>query len=152
MEYPRYWKELADCLQNGISYVVLDRETAPRDRNWGVTISWSHPEIEKLLPEDLWKRIKECQPDPGLDSKEAKCESVLLRDGKTGETMVEPPFPGIRRLNIQKTKNMWHKNVNVKVKPLSYFILGPQSRPPEYRGDFTNFRFPFQQLVWQAVV
>jgi hypothetical protein len=62
-----------------------------------------------------------------LDSKEAKCESVLLRDGKTGETMVEPPFPGIRRLNIQKTKNMWHKNVNIKVKPLPYLIYAVSS-------------------------
>ena len=87
----------------------------PRDRNWGVTISWSHPDIEKLLPEDVFKRIRDCQPDPTLDSKERKCESVLLRDGKTGETMVEPPFPGIRRLNIQKTKNMWVKDVNIKV-------------------------------------
>jgi hypothetical protein len=104
-------------LKNGISYVILDRETAPRDRNWGVTISWSHPDIEKLLPEDVWKRIKECQPDPSLDSKEAGCENVLLRDGKTGKTMVEPPFPGIRRLNIQKTKKMWNKNVNIKVCP-----------------------------------
>jgi hypothetical protein len=114
---------LADCyLKNGISYVVLDRETAPRDRNWGVTISWSHPDIEKLLPKDIWDRIKECQPDPSLDSKEANCENVLLRDGKTGETMLQPPFPGIRRLNIQKTKNLWHKNVNIKVCPPFHFL------------------------------
>lgn len=102
--------------------MVLDRETAPRDRNWGVTISWSHPDIEKLLPEEVWKRIKECQPDPNLDSKEAGCESVLVRDGKTGEKMIEVHFPGIRRLNIQKTKSMWHNNLNIKVWPCSYFL------------------------------
>lgn len=122
--------ELSDRFaQNGISYVVLDRETHPRDRNWGVTISWSHPDIEKLLPEDVFKRLRDCQPDPSLDSKERKCESVLLRDGKTGETMVEPHFPGIRRLNIQKTKNMWAKNVNIKVHQLSNCLF-PSPRLP----------------------
>jgi hypothetical protein len=93
----------------------VDREKALRDRNWGVTITWSHSSLAALLPEDLFKRLSECQPDPTLDSKEANCENVMLRDGKTGEPMLQPPFPGIRRMNLQKTKNMWAKGLNVKV-------------------------------------
>jgi len=102
-------------MQHGISYVIFDRETAPRDRNWGVTISWSHPSLAKLLPEHLYEDLSSCQPDPTLDTKKAGRESVIIRDGSTGGTIFEPQFPGIRRLNIRKTKNMWSKNINMKV-------------------------------------
>jgi hypothetical protein len=98
--------------------VVVDKEASPRDRNWGVTIAWSHPQLAKLLSEELYARLPECQPDPSLDTKVAGFESVIIRDGKTGETIVEPPFPGVRRLNIQKTRKIWAEGMNVKVRPL----------------------------------
>ncbi|KIW12086.1 hypothetical protein PV08_09360 [Exophiala spinifera] len=100
--------------KNGIDYVVVDKESEPRDRNWGVTIAWSHPFLQELLPPELFDRLAECQPDTKLNSKEAGCESVIIRDGATGETIVEPPFPAVRRLNIQKTRTLWSKDVNVK--------------------------------------
>ncbi|KAK4939729.1 hypothetical protein LTR10_020013 [Elasticomyces elasticus] len=100
--------------KNGIDYVVFDKESSPRDRNWGVTIAWSHPFLEQLLPAELFDRLSECQPDPELDSKQAKCEGVMVRDGATGDMIVSPQFPGIRRLNIQKTRNNWSKDINVK--------------------------------------
>ncbi|ORY61036.1 monooxygenase [Pseudomassariella vexata] len=100
--------------KNDIDCVVVDKESTPRDRNWGVTIAWSHPFLQKLLPENLWNRLHECQPDPALDSREAGCESVIIRDGQSGQTMVEPPFPGVRRLNIQKTRRSWGECVHVK--------------------------------------
>ncbi|EXJ91877.1 hypothetical protein A1O3_00427 [Capronia epimyces CBS 606.96] len=99
---------------NGIDYVVVDKESAPRDRNWGVTIAWSHPLLAQLLPKELFSRLPECQPDPNLDSKAARFESVIIRDGQSGATLVQPPFPGVRRLNIQKTRTLWSKDVNVK--------------------------------------
>ncbi|OAP61574.1 hypothetical protein AYL99_03777 [Fonsecaea erecta] len=100
--------------KNGIDYVVVDKESEPRDRNWGVTIAWSHPLLAQLLPAELYDRLPECQPDPGLDTKAAGFESVIVRDGQTGATIVQPPFPGVRRLNIQKTRTIWSKGVNVK--------------------------------------
>lgn len=108
-------RSLSDTAQHGIDYVVFDKESSPRDRNWGVTIAWSHPFLAQLLPEDLFNRLSECQPDPALDSKKAGCEGVLIRDGATGETIAQPPFPGVRRLNIQKTRTLWSKDINVKV-------------------------------------
>ncbi|KAH0841951.1 monooxygenase [Fonsecaea pedrosoi] len=80
--------------KNGIDYVVVDKESEPRDRNWGVTIAWSHPLLAQLLPDELYNRLSECQPDPGLDTKAAGFESVIIRDGQTGATIVQPPFPG----------------------------------------------------------
>ncbi|KIX92475.1 uncharacterized protein Z520_11795 [Fonsecaea multimorphosa CBS 102226] len=100
--------------KNGIDYVVVDKESEPRDRNWGVTIAWSLPLLAQLLPEALYDRLPECQPDPGLDTKAAGFESVIIRDGQTGATIVQPPFPGVRRLNIQKTRTIWSTGVNVK--------------------------------------
>ncbi|KAL2394135.1 FAD-dependent monooxygenase phnB [Exophiala dermatitidis] len=114
--------------KNGIEYVVVDKETSPRDRNWGVTIAWSHPFLAQLLPEELFSRLTECQPDPHLDSKEAGFESVIIRDGQTGATMVQPPFPGVRRLNLQKTRKLWSQNVNVKFgKSISEIEITDQS-------------------------
>ena len=101
----------------------MDNESEPRARNWGVTIAWSHPLLAQLLPEDLYARLPECQPDPDLDTKAAGFESVIIRDGQTGITLVEPPFPGVRRLNIQKTRAVWSKGLNVKVS-----LLEPTNR------------------------
>jgi 2-polyprenyl-6-methoxyphenol hydroxylase-like FAD-dependent oxidoreductase len=39
---------------------------------------------------------------------------VLIRDGSTGEKMVEPHFPGVRRVNIRKTKEVWREGLDIK--------------------------------------
>jgi len=70
--------------------------------------------LAQLLPEDLFSRLSECQPDPKLDLKGSALESIIVRDGQTGATIVQPPFPGIRRLNIQKTRTIWSEGVDVK--------------------------------------
>jgi hypothetical protein len=68
----------------------------------------------QLLPEDMSRRLSECQPDPSLNSTEAGYESVLIRCGKTGKTLTQPEFPNVRRLNIQKTRTIWAQGLNVK--------------------------------------
>jgi 2-polyprenyl-6-methoxyphenol hydroxylase-like FAD-dependent oxidoreductase len=79
-----------------------------------VTISWSHPDLAALLPPELYQRLKDVQPDPTLDSKEAGCESVMVRDGATGEPMVVPHFPGIRRVNLQKWRKVMGEGIEIK--------------------------------------
>jgi NAD(P)-binding Rossmann-like domain len=101
--------------KNDISYSIFEKEATARDRNWGVTISWAVPFLEKCLPPELFDRLAECYPDPGLDCAVQGCESVLIRDGATGEKLVEPPFPGIRRLQIKKTRRVWGEGIDVKV-------------------------------------
>ena len=103
-----------DNRQNSISFVILDKDSSPRYRPWGVTISWSHPDLAALLPPELFARLKDVQPDPTLDSKERGCEGVMLRDGATGEPMVEPYFPGIRRVNLQKWRKVMGEGIDVK--------------------------------------
>jgi 2-polyprenyl-6-methoxyphenol hydroxylase-like FAD-dependent oxidoreductase len=100
--------------KNGIAFSVFEKEPSPRERNWGVTISWAAPYLEKCLSPELFARLKECQPDPGLDAKARNQESVLIRNGKTGKTLVEPTFPGIRRLSIKKTRDNLGKGIDVQ--------------------------------------
>ncbi|KAF2433160.1 monooxygenase [Tothia fuscella] len=99
---------------NNISHVIVDRESGPRDRNWGVTISWAHPLMKKLLPDDLYANLQSCQPDISMDTKAAGKECILIRDGASGETKIEAHFPGVRRMQIQKTKKAWAVGLNIK--------------------------------------
>lgn len=100
--------------KNNISFAVFEKEITPRDRNWGVTISWAIPFLEKCLPPELFARLQECQPDPGLNNKAEGKETVLIRDGATGKTLVEPSFPGTRRLQIKKTRRIWGEGMDVR--------------------------------------
>ena len=100
--------------RNNIEFAIFEKEATPRDRQWGVTISWAIPFLEKCLPPELLRRLQECQPDPGLDCKASGRESILVRDGATGETLVESPFPGIRRLQLKKTRKIWGEGIDVK--------------------------------------
>lgn len=70
--------------------------------------------IKEILPDSLFARLKECQTDLTLDSKEAGFESVLVRDGATGEPMVNPHFPGVRRINVRKVRQVWGDGLDIK--------------------------------------
>jgi 2-polyprenyl-6-methoxyphenol hydroxylase-like FAD-dependent oxidoreductase len=93
--------------RHDIPFVVCEKESTPRDRNWGVTISWAVPFLAKCLPPDLFARLQECQPDIRLNNAAEGKESVLIRDGATGHPLIEPSFPGTRRLQIKRTRRIW---------------------------------------------
>lgn len=104
----------ADTLKNGISFTIVDREIEPRGRNWGVTLSWAHAQLERLLPEDLYRDLQLCQPDRSLDVKTSNKQCALIRDGATGETIKAAPYPGVRRLQIRRTKQNWAKGLDIQ--------------------------------------
>ena len=62
----------------------------------------------------MYANIKACQPDESLDTAGEDKETVLIRDGASGETKVEVRMPGIRRMQIKKTKREWAKGINIK--------------------------------------
>jgi 2-polyprenyl-6-methoxyphenol hydroxylase-like FAD-dependent oxidoreductase len=92
----------------------VDRETTPRDRSWAITISWGHAQLERLLPFELFASLQSCQPDQSLDVKTSKNQCALVRDGATGEVLCASPYPGVRRLQIQKTKRNWARDLDVQ--------------------------------------
>jgi 2-polyprenyl-6-methoxyphenol hydroxylase-like FAD-dependent oxidoreductase len=70
--------------------------------------------MKRLLPDELYNNLQSCQPDTSLDTKAAGKECILVRDGASGETLKEAFFPGVRRMQIQKTKKAWAKGINIK--------------------------------------
>ncbi|PWY75043.1 FAD/NAD(P)-binding domain-containing protein [Aspergillus heteromorphus CBS 117.55] len=99
--------------QHGISYIVVDRETGPRNRNWGVTINWAHTLLDEILPPRLRAELASCQPDESLDIDAVGIDYALIRNGATGEPIATPRSPGMRRLNIQKTKRNWGEGLDI---------------------------------------
>jgi hypothetical protein len=59
-------------------------------------------------------KFKTCQPDESFDSKAAGKEFLLIRNGVTRETTSELRHPGLRRMNIQKTKRLWAQGLSIK--------------------------------------
>ncbi|KAK1750075.1 monooxygenase [Echria macrotheca] len=111
--------------KHNISYVLFDRETTPRDRNWGITLSWALPLLESLLPAELVSQLHLCQPDTSLSVAAASEQGVLVRDGLTGAVKIRMKYPsGVRRMQIQKTKRVLSAGLNVhygkKLESLSY--------------------------------
>jgi 2-polyprenyl-6-methoxyphenol hydroxylase-like FAD-dependent oxidoreductase len=101
--------------QHNISYSLVDRETTPRDRNWGITLSWALPLLEGLLPPELVPQLQACQPDVSLSVASAGEQGVLIRDGATGATKIRVRYPGgIRRMQIQKTKRVLAAGLRLK--------------------------------------
>ncbi|KAK0649150.1 hypothetical protein B0T16DRAFT_409522 [Cercophora newfieldiana] len=101
--------------KHNISYQLIDRETTPRDRNWGITLSWALPLLNGLLPPDLASRLQDCQPDTSLSVASAGEQGVLIRDGLTGDTKIRVLYPdGVRRMQIQKTKRVLSQGLNIK--------------------------------------
>ncbi|KPI37992.1 uncharacterized protein AB675_3133 [Cyphellophora attinorum] len=93
--------------RHDIPFTICEKESTPRDRNWGVTISWAVPFLAKCLPPELFARLQECQPDIRLNNAAEGKESLLIRDGATGQPLIEPSFPGTRRLQIKRTRRIW---------------------------------------------
>ncbi|KAF2399756.1 FAD/NAD(P)-binding domain-containing protein [Trichodelitschia bisporula] len=100
--------------KNNIPHLILDRESTPRGRNWGITLSWALPLFTDILPERLASNLRQCQPDLSLPSAVAGKKGVLIRDGSTGKTLAEAHFPVIRRMQIQKTKRALAEGLDVK--------------------------------------
>lgn len=109
-----------------IAFVIVDRETTPRDRNWCITMSWALPLLQKLLPASVFDSINLCQPDPTTDPAKAGEYGIIVRDGSTGKVKIRHQFPGIRRINHKKTKHHLSKDLPVQYgKRLVDVVVGP---------------------------
>ncbi|KAM7213943.1 hypothetical protein V8F06_010642 [Rhypophila decipiens] len=75
--------------KHNIAYTLVERETTPRDRNWGITLSWALPLLESLLPPSLANRA---------------CSSEMVSLGRS--SCVRFILEGFRRMQIQKTKRV----------------------------------------------
>lgn len=109
-----------------IAFVIVDRETTPRDRNWCITMSWALPLLQNLVPASIFESINLCQPDPATDPSEAGKYGIAIRDGSTGKVKIRHQFPGIQRINHRKTKHHLSQGPSVQYgKRLVDITVGP---------------------------
>jgi 2-polyprenyl-6-methoxyphenol hydroxylase-like FAD-dependent oxidoreductase len=79
-----------------------------------MTIHWSKPLLEKLLPTDLWERLHEAQADPSFDARDAAEYSIPFYDLKTGKHLKSAPVPHAIRVSRRKMRAFCAQGIDVQ--------------------------------------
>ena len=82
-----------------------------------MSIHWSRPFLETLLPEDLLERLPEAQVAPSLSFGSARAEgyTVPFYNGKTGDHIVELPMKNNVRVSRRRFRNLCSEGIDIKV-------------------------------------
>jgi hypothetical protein len=80
-----------------------------------MSIHWSRPLLETLLPADLLTRVREAQVDPSFDSAQTGGYSVPFYNGKTGEHIMDIPMPNAVRVSRRKMRALCSQGIDIKV-------------------------------------
>jgi 2-polyprenyl-6-methoxyphenol hydroxylase-like FAD-dependent oxidoreductase len=103
--------------QAGIAYSLFESESSasrPRTREWGMSIHWSRPLLEQLLPEELLARLREAAVDPSFDSSAEGGYTVPFYNGKTGEHIISMPMKNAIRVSRRKMRNLCSEGLDIK--------------------------------------
>jgi hypothetical protein len=79
-----------------------------------MTIHWSKPLLEKLLPTELWNRLHEAQADPSFDAKDAAEYCIPFYDLKTGKHLKSAPVPHAIRVSRRKMRAFCAQGIDVQ--------------------------------------
>jgi len=77
-----------------------------------MTIHWSLPQLEALLPPDLSARLNEAQNDPFLDALEQ--DVLKTYNGMNGEVLKALPLPRMIRVSRRKLRAFCSQGIDVK--------------------------------------
>lgn len=100
--------------KNGISFSIFDSEpsaNAYRPREWTMSIHWSLPILETILPSFLYQKLESAQPDPAFIA--SPSDRMTFYNGKTGELLKELPTGGMRRYSRRKLRNICSTNIEI---------------------------------------
>ncbi|KAL9087409.1 MAG: hypothetical protein Q9165_006706 [Trypethelium subeluteriae] len=76
-------------------------------------IHWSLPQLESLLPSELWARLRQAQNDPFAEAEEG--DGMRIYNGLTGEIMAALPIEGkIVRVSRRKFRALLAEGVDVQ--------------------------------------
>jgi hypothetical protein len=95
-----------------------------------MTIHWSRPLLEKLLPEDLWARLREPMVDPSYDSDASGGYVVPFYNGATGDHIKDMPMANAIRVSRRKMRAFCAQGIDVQVRdvlPLQSWRLNESS-------------------------
>lgn len=111
-------------LQNGIKFTIFESESSnarPRSREWGMSIHWSRPLLNELLPDGLLNKIQNAQVDPTYDTSNPKGYVVPFYNGKTGDHIVDIPMPNAIRVSRRKMRALCAEGIDIEVSSLLCF-------------------------------
>lgn len=77
-------------------------------------IHWSLPLLEKLLPADLFSRLRETQNDPFYEPQDS--DLLQMYSGKSGEVLKALPMGKIIRVSRRKLRKFLTEGIDVQVK------------------------------------
>jgi hypothetical protein len=80
-----------------------------------MSIHWSRPLLDNILPAELLARIGEAQVDPSIDSSDAAGYSVPFYNGKTGEHIIAMPMINAVRVSRRKMRTLCSDGIEIKV-------------------------------------
>jgi hypothetical protein len=105
--------------QAGIPYSLYESESSasrPRTREWGMSIHWSRPLLEQLLPDELLARLREAAVDPSFDSSAEGGYVVPFYNGKTGEHIISMPMKNAIRVSRRKMRALCSEGLEIQVR------------------------------------
>src|SRR5271156_675731 len=79
-----------------------------------MSIHWSRPLLEDLLPEELLARLKEAAVDPSFDSSAEGGYSVPFYNGKTGGHIISMPMKNAIRVSRRKMRSLCSEGLDIR--------------------------------------
>lgn len=76
-----------------------------------MSIHWSLPLLESLLPSSLFQKLESAQPDPGF--KASSSDRMSMFNAKSGELLRELPTGGMRRFSRRKLRQICSTSIDV---------------------------------------
>ena len=80
-----------------------------------MSIHWSRPLLNTLLPDDLLARLREAQVDPSYDPSDKTGYVVPFYNGKTGDHIVDIPMTNAIRVSRRKMRALCAEGIDIKV-------------------------------------
>lgn len=76
-------------------------------------VHWSLPQLQQLLPEELWARLNEAQSDPFHVAPET--DVLPMYNAQTGECIKNIPIPKAIRYSRRKLRAFLTQGIDVEV-------------------------------------
>lgn len=102
--------------QEGIPCTVFESEPSAshyRAAEWGMSIQWGIPLLQKCLPEDLFDRLQSAANDPYFTPPDPGVLPTL--NGKTGELLKDVPLLRMFRVSRRKFRALCAEGISVEV-------------------------------------
>jgi hypothetical protein len=94
-------------------FEAVPDEASWRPGEWGISVHWGLPYLEKLLPAELFARLNETQTDPTYVVPETS--HFDLFNMKTGDVFASLPLPKTIRFSRGKMRQFCTQGIEIQV-------------------------------------